>query len=171
MTYLDTMTLYDNLSNRYSFWCFFVFSFPRSQAGAAQLEERFQDANLHIVQVGPPMDIVLWNHVFRSFWVWLSAYLALPFCTFSGLHHSFIGTGPTGLPKLSHCAQWRNARIHRTWRCVAVDSVDSLDLAGFAGSIVEALRDGKGGDSAPKRVRFGLAAHRFFLTIPFSLMY
>ena len=49
------------------------------------------------------------------------------------------------------------ARIHRTCRCVAADSVDSLDLAGFAGSIVEALRDGKGGDSAPKRVRFGLA--------------
>ena len=56
------------------------------------------------------------------------------FSIFSGPHHFLIGTR---LPKLSHCTtEQHDKKIEQD---ALLDSVDSVDFAGFAGSIVKAL--------------------------------
>ena len=144
MTYLDIMTLYDNLSNRYSFWCFLFFFSPFSSrcCTARRTLPRCQPTYC----AGRGYIFIPFMHRWISSFEILSDLLSICqliwhafFCTFSGLHHSLaLDCLNCAIAPLS------NARKSNS-RCVAVDSVDSLDLAGFAGSIVEALRDGKGG--------------------------
>lgn len=58
----------------------------------------------------------------------------MPFSTFSGPHPFLIGTR---LPQLSHYAtEQHDKKIEQD---ALLDSVDSVDFAGFAGSIVKAL--------------------------------
>lgn len=159
MTYLDTMTLYDNLSNRYSFWCFLFFFSPFSSrcCTARRTLPRCQ-----------PTYCAGRGYIFIPLHRWISSFEIVSDlfeydCQL--IWHAFFVLSVV-FTTLSLALDCLNCHIAVTEqhgknssnsRCVAVDSVDSLDLAGFAGSIVEALRDGKGGDSAPKRVRFGLA--------------
>lgn len=76
----------------------FCFSFPRSQAGAAQLEERFQDANLHIVQVGATFSSLCTDgyRPLKSFQIFLSMTVSL-----------------SGMPFLYF--QWSSPLFHWHW--------------------------------------------------------